>query len=268
MKELTMRTLNELMNLKGRTVFITGGSGYLGRAMCETLAELGADIAIAEINTASCEEFTQTLKTDYGIRAIGLACDIRKPESLREALRATADQLGGIHILINNAYAGKKNRFETISYEEWRDNIEIGLSAVFYGVREAFDYLKATRGVILNTASMYGHIAPDYKLYEGNPHAVPASYNAAKGGVLQLTRYLASFLSPHGIRVNALSPGAFPHDWQMQDSEFGRRLAAKAPLNRVGIPDDIKGAVALLCTDAGQFMTGQNICVDGGWTIW
>ena len=86
--------------------------------------------------------------------------------------------------------------------------------------------------------------------------------------MLQLTRYLASFLSPHGIRVNAISPGAFPHDWQQQDAEFARRLAAKAPLNRVGMPEDIKGAVALLCSDAGQFMTGQNVCVDGGWTIW
>jgi NAD(P)-dependent dehydrogenase (short-subunit alcohol dehydrogenase family) len=263
-----MRKLSELLDLKGRTVFITGGSGYLGTAMCETLAEMGADIAIAEVNAATCEALTGRLKADYGVRAIGLACDVRKPESIREALRATVQQLGGLHILINNAYAGNKNRFETITYEEWQANLEIGLSSVFYGVREAFEYLKQTRGVILNTASMYGHVSPDYRLYEGNPHAVPASYNAAKGGVLQLTRYLASFLSPHGIRVNAISPGAFPHEWQMQDTEFGRRLAAKAPLNRVGMPEDIKGAVALLCSDAGQFMTGQNICVDGGWTIW
>lgn len=263
-----MRKLSELTNLKGRTVFITGGSGYLGTAMCETLAELGADIAIAEVNASTCEALTARLTSEYGVRAIGLACDVRKPESIRAALSSTVQQLGSLHILINNAYAGNKNRLETITYEEWGLNIEIGLSSVFYGVREALDYLKETRGVILNTASMYGHVAPDYRLYEGNPHAVPASYNAAKGGVLQLTRYLASFLSPHGIRVNAISPGAFPHDWQQQDTEFKRRLSAKAPLNRVGIPEDIKGAVALLCSDAGQFMTGQNICVDGGWTVW
>ncbi len=263
-----MKKLSELLSLKGRTVFITGGSGYLGRAMCETLAELGADLAIAEVNTAACEAFTAELRSQYNVRAIGLECNVRKPESLRDAMRQTAVQLGGIHILINNAYAGNKNRFETISYEEWNANIEIGLSSVFYGVREAFDYLKASKGVILNIASMYGHVSPDYKLYEGNEHAVPASYNAAKGGVLQLTRYLASFLSPHGIRVNAISPGAFPHLFQQQDPVFSGRLAAKAPLNRVGMPEDLKGAVALLCSDAGQFMTGQNVCVDGGWTIW
>ncbi len=86
--------------------------------------------------------------------------------------------------------------------------------------------------------------------------------------MIQLTRYLASFLSPHGIRVNAVSPGAFPHDFQVADSEFAERLAAKAPLNRVGEPDDMKGVVALLCSDAGKFITGQNFCVDGGWTAW
>lgn len=263
-----MRRLDDLFSLKGRTVFITGGAGYLGAAMCEALAELGASIAIAELKPDAADALVERLRTEYGVRAMGVACNVREPESLREALRQTAAELGGIHVLINNAYAGNKNRFETITYEEWRANVDIGLNAVFYGVREALEYLKQTRGVVLNTASMYGHVAPDYRLYEGNPHAVPASYNAAKGGVLQLTRYLASFLSPHGIRVNAISPGAFPHAWQQMDEEFARRLSAKAPLGRVGEPDDLKGAVALLCSDAGKFMTGQNICVDGGWTVW
>jgi len=266
--EIKNNSLKQLFNLQGRTVFITGGAGYLGSAMCEALAELGANIAIAEVNTATCEELVSRLNEEYGVRSIGLSCDICKPESIRKAMKSTVEQLGGIHVLINNAYAGNKNRFETITYEEWGNNIDIGLNAPFYCVKEAFEYLKQSSGVILNTASMYGVVAPDYHLYEGNPHAVPASYNAAKGGLVQLTRYLASFLSPHGIRVNALSPGAFPHSFQQEDVEFAHRLAAKAPLNRVGVPDDIKGAVALLCSDAGKFITGQNILVDGGWTAW
>lgn len=263
-----MKSLRELHDLKGRTVFTTGGSGYLGTPMCHTLAELGADIAIAEVNATTCEALVTELKSTYGVRALGLSCDVRKPESIRDALKKTVDTLGSLHILINNAYAGNKNRFETITYEEWNANIQIGLNSVFYGTREAFEYLKQTRGVILNTASMYGVVSPDWKLYEGNPHAVPASYNAAKGGVVQLTRYLAGFLAPHGIRANAISPGAFPHDFQRADSTFAERLKAKAMLNRVGEKDDIKGVVALLCTDAGKFITGQNILVDGGWTAW
>lgn len=260
--------LDQLFNLKGKAVFITGGSGYLGTAMCETLAELGADLAIAEINSDTCAAIAERLPREYGIRVLPLACNVREPESIRAAMATTVARLGGIDVLINNAYAGNKNRFETITYEEWQANLEIGLSSVFYCAREALEALKRGPGVILNIASMYGHVAPDYRLYEGNPHAVPASYNAAKGGVIQLTRYLASFLSPHGIRVNAISPGAFPHAWQQQDAEFAKRLAAKAPLGRVGVPDDLKGAVALLCSPAGKFITGQNLCVDGGWTAW
>ena len=263
-----MRQLADLFSLKNKTVFITGGAGYLGTAYCEALAELGADIAIVDLKTDNAAKLAEHLIKTYGTRAIPVQAQITDPVSVKAALALTAEKLGKIDVVINNAYSGNKNRFETITYEEWQANVDIGLNAVFYTVREAFDYLKATKGVILNTASMYGHIAPDYRMYEGNPHAVPASYNAAKGGVLQLTRYLASFLSPHGIRVNAISPGAFPHDWQVADTEFARRLSAKAPLNRVGVPDDLKGAVALLCTDAGKFMTGQNVCVDGGWTIW
>ncbi len=163
------------MNLKGRVVFITGGAGHLGKAYCEALAELGADIAIADRNIEAASAVCDDLAKRYGIRAKGVACELTKPEDVRRALAETKDAFGRLDILINNAYAGNKNRFETITYEEWQANIDIGLNAVFYTVREAFDLLKETRGVVLNTASMYGHIAPDYKLYEGNEHAVPAS---------------------------------------------------------------------------------------------
>jgi NAD(P)-dependent dehydrogenase (short-subunit alcohol dehydrogenase family) len=263
-----MRSLRDLHSLAGRTAFITGGAGYLGTAMCEALAELGAKVAIAELAADTGAELAVRLQRDYGVQALSLACNVRQPESLRAALLRTATELGGVDILINNAYAGNKNRFETITYEEWQANLEIGLSSVFYACREALDYLKARPGVVLNIASMYGMVAPDYKLYEGNEHAVPGSYNAAKGGVIQLTRYMASFLAPHGIRVNAISPGPFPHAWQQMDEVFHRRLRDKTMLGRVGEPDDLKGLVALLCSDAGKYITGQNLAVDGGWTAW
>jgi gluconate 5-dehydrogenase len=139
---------------------------------------------------------------------------------------------------------------------------------VFRIVKAAFPTLKERRGVILNIASMYGHIGPDHRLYDGKQFANPPSYGAAKAGVLQFTRYLASFLSPHGIRVNALSPGAFPHPPTREHTAFMERLSGKNPMNRLGEPHELKGAVALLCSDAGSYMTGQNVCVDGGWTIW
>ncbi len=115
---------------------------------------------------------------------------------------------------------------------------------------------------------MYGHIGPDYRIYDGKEFANPPSYGAAKAGVIQFTKYLASFLSPHGIRVNALSPGAFPHPPTQKHEDFMEKLGSKNPMNRIGQPDELKGAVALLCSDAGSYITGQNLCVDGGWAIW
>ena len=129
--------------------------------------------------------------------------------------------------------------------------------------------IKERRGVVLNIGSMYGHVAPDWRLYEDVPQANPPSYGAAKAGVIQFTKYLASFLAPHGIRVNCISPGPFPYEETAREHpEFVERLNAKSPLGRIGRPHEIKGAAALLCSDASSYMSGQNICVDGGWTIW
>ena len=116
---------------------------------------------------------------------------------------------------------------------------------------------------------MYGHVAPDYKLYDSPKYANPPSYGAAKAGVIQLTKYFASFLSKNNIRVNCISPGPFPYKkTQIENPQFIKRLAQKILLNRIGNPYEIKGASILLCSRAGSYINGQNICVDGGWGIW
>ena len=131
-----------------------------------------------------------------------------------------------------------------------------------------FPLLKISEGVIINIASMYGHIAPDYRIYESEDLANPPSYGAAKAGVIQLTKYLASFLSPYGIRVNAISPGPYPFPETQKNRGFMKMLESKTILNRIGQPEDLKGITALLCSDASNYMTGQNVCVDGGWGVW
>ena len=148
--------------------------------------------------------------------------------------------------------------------------MDLTLNSVFNTVKAAIEELQKTRGVILNIASMYGHVAPDYRLYEGDEGLVNSpGYGTAKGGVIQFTKYLSSFLSPDGIRVNAISPGPFPTK-ATEDlfPAFIKRLAAKNMLNRIGNPEDMKGMVALLCSDASAFITGQNFAVDGGWATW
>ena len=264
-----MRKLQDLLSLTGKVAFVTGGAGYLGTAMCETLAELGAHVVVASRDGAKCEALAQRLTTEYGTPALGLSTDRTKPESIRAALAQTVERFGKLDILINNAAAIRKNSFDSISYEDWHWDVDMSLNTVFNTVKEAAEYLKVTRGVILNTSSMYGHVAPDYRIYEDDGLVNSPSYGAAKAGIIQLTKYLASFLSPHGIRANAISPGPFPFPQTGVDfPNFVKTLSGKTMVGRVGVPEDLKGVVALLCSDASRYITGQNYPVDGGWTAW
>jgi gluconate 5-dehydrogenase len=264
------KSLKQLLSLEGKTAIVTGGAGYLGTAISETLAELGANLVIASRDQAKCKKKCNEIiqQTGASIRAVALQLDLLKQEASKRFFDDVHKHFGAIDILVNNAWSGNKNSWESITDEDWEHDINMSLNSVFRLTKAAFPDLKATRGVILNIASMYGHIGPDYRIYDGKEFANPPSYGAAKAGVIQFTKYLASFLSPHGIRVNALSPGAFPHPPTQKHEGFMQRLASKNPMNRIGQPEELKGAVALLCSDAGSYMTGQNVCVDGGWAIW
>jgi len=263
-----MRSLKELLSLQGKTVFITGGAGHLGTAMCEALAELGANIVIGSRDRRQGQSLATALTDSFGVRASAVQLDITDTADLESALLSIDKEYGRLDVLINNAWSGKKNSFDSISIDDWKYDIDVCLNGVFYTVKKSVPYLRKTKGVIVNIASMYGHVAPDYRLYEGTDHANPPSYGAAKAGVIQLTKYLASFLSPDGIRVNAISPGPFPFAEITGNADFMGTLRSKTMLNRLGDPEELKGAIALLCTEASAYMTGQNICVDGGWTAW
>jgi len=264
------KTLHELQSLRGRTAVITGGAGYLGTAISETLAELGANLVLASRDADKCRRKCEEIARLSGesIRAVALPLDLLDKNSIAAFIPRIHEHFGSIDILVNNAWSGNKNSWESINDQDWEYDINMSLNSVFRLTKAAFPELQKSRGVILNIASMYGHIGPDYRIYDGKEFANPPSYGAAKAGVIQFTKYLASFLSPYGIRVNALSPGAFPHPPTQKHEKFMQMLGSKNPMNRIGQPDELKGAVALLCSDAGSYITGQNLCVDGGWAIW
>jgi NAD(P)-dependent dehydrogenase (short-subunit alcohol dehydrogenase family) len=260
--------IRDLFNLEGRVALVTGGAGYLGGEIADALAELGAHVAVASRDLEKCRAKAAMLAT-HGRPVHATRIDLADALTIQPCIDDVVVALGSLDILVMCAWSGRKNSWETINDDDWDNDIEICLNGVYRTIKAAFPALRAARGVILNVGSMYGHVAPDYRLYEGVPQANPPSYGAAKAGVIQLTRYLSSFLSPHGIRVNCLSPGAFPFEsTQKQYPEFIARLSAKNPLGRVGRSHEVKGAAALLCSDAGSYITGQNICVDGGWAVW
>lgn len=263
--------LSDLLSLKGRDALVVGGAGLLGGEISNVLAELGARVVVASRDLEKCKRFAASLAVcREGQNHEALPVDIADPASIRELIDRVAEVTGGgLDILVNSGWSGRKNTFNSISDEDWNYDIEICLNGVFRCVKAAVPLLAQRKGVILSIASMYGHVAPDYRLYDSEKLANPPSYGAAKAGVIQLTKYLASFLSPQGIRANCISPGPFPFEsTQRENPEFIARLKGKNPLNRLGEPQDIKGVAAVLCTDAGKYITGQNVCVDGGWAVW
>ncbi|AMP91814.1 TPA: SDR family oxidoreductase [Legionella pneumophila] len=270
-KPETAPRLSDLFSLRGKTALVIGGAGLLGSEITHAFAEQGANVIIASRSLEKCQNYTNYLAENFKHSIFtSLSVDISNPESIDQFMH-TVNELfpDGLDILVNCGWSGRKNTFESISDEDWNLDIEICLNGVFRTIKRAYPLLKKKKGNILNIASMYGHVAPDYRLYDSERFANPPSYGAAKAGLIQLTKYLASFLSPHQIRVNAISPGPFPFEsTQKENPDFIQRLNSKNPLNRIGKPHELKGAAILLCSEAGSYITGQNICVDGGWGVW
>lgn len=266
----TAPSLSDLMSLEGRRALVVGGAGLLGGEISFALAELGADVIVASRTLDKCETFVKGLQGRFPGDHSAASVDITLPDSILALAEVVGSKTGGgLDILVNSGWSGRKNTFETISDADWDLDIETSLNGVFRTVKAMTPLLEVRRGNILSIASMYGHVAPDYRLYDDSRFANPPSYGAAKAGVIQLTKYLASFLAPKGIRSNCISPGPFPFEsTQTENPDFIERLAGKNPAGRIGTPHDIKGAAALLCSDAGAYMTGQNVCVDGGWGVW
>ncbi|HHI82245.1 MAG TPA: SDR family oxidoreductase [Rhizobiales bacterium] len=262
-------SLDELFNLDGKVALVTGAAGILGSQIAAALAEQGATIVAASRNLENCQQLAKDFSAEYGGKHYALKLDITDTDSVKACIDGVIERSGKLDILVNCSWTGAKNTWDTITEEDWLFDIDMCLNGVFRCVKAAYPHLKKTKGVILNVASMYGHVAPDYRLYEGKETANPASYGAGKAGVIQFTKYLASFLSPHDIRANCISPGPFPYEsLQRDDPRFAQRLADKNTRKRVGKPYEMKGAAALLCSDASSYINGQNICVDGGWAIW
>jgi NAD(P)-dependent dehydrogenase (short-subunit alcohol dehydrogenase family) len=258
-------TINQLFSLEGKIALVTGGYGHLGTAITNGLAEAGAIVYVLgrsqdKFNDAFSEN-AETIKFQY--------CDIADSQSIQEAFETINEQAGTIDVLVNNAFYSKGQNPEALTDEEWSYGIDGNLNSVYRCIREVVPYLKEKGGRIINVSSMYGIVSPDFSIYDESPAFLnPPHYGAAKAGVLQLTRYFACYLGKYNITVNAVTPGPFPSENVQHDKNFVTQLERKNPLNRIGKPEDLKGAFVYLASDASAFMTGQNMVIDGGWTAW
>jgi NAD(P)-dependent dehydrogenase (short-subunit alcohol dehydrogenase family) len=266
-----MKSVRELMSLEGRVAIVTGGAGRIGEAFCEALAELGATIAIFDIDEQAAKERAREIGQRYGVRANVYVADVSCEGPVREGTAQAIAELGSIDILINNAAYPKLTLpedgidVETQQLAHWQANLDVMLTGTFLMTRECAPYLrKSGHGSVINIASIYGLLGPDMRLYDGTEMGNPAYYAAAKGGVVQLTRYWATTLAP-AVRVNCIAPGGV---WRQQPESFHERYKSRTPLGRMASEEDLKGAAAYLASDLSAYVTGQVIAVDGGWSAW
>ena len=273
-----MRTVD--FSLKDRVAIVTGGAGLLGVRHAEAIAGAGGIPVLADIRGADAEARASEIATAYGVSAMGVECDVTRQESITALRQLVLERLGRLDILVNNAANNPKveapgqsfSRLERFPTEQWNTDIAVGLTGPFLCAR-IIGGLFATqkRGVIINISSEYGIIAPDQRLYQKEGLAAdeqpvkPVTYSVVKAGLHGLTLYLATYWAHAGVRVNTISLGGVESG---QPAAFLERAAARIPMGRMAQPHDFQGALVYLCSDAAAFVTGANLVVDGGKTIW
>lgn len=267
-----MTTIKTLMSLNGRRALITGAAGGLGKVIADTLAELGANLVLVDRPGSDLQSISEALFQRWGIKAQCYYCDLEMQDQRNVLINELIAEKEGLSILVNNAaFVGTSELhgwgvpFEEQTIDTWRRAIEVNLTAAFDLSKGLAPLLRNSTGAnILNIASIYGSYGPDWSLYEGTSMSNPGAYAASKGGLLQLTRWLATTMSP-SVRVNAISPGGIARN---QPSVFVQKYEKRTPLARMATEDDFRGAIAFLVSDLSSYVTGQNLEVDGGWGCW
>ena len=270
-----------LFDLSGRVAIVTGGAGMLGRQHAATIAEAGGHVVIADVSGRTSEVAEEVTGT-HGVAALGVRVDVTRKPEVEAMAKTVLGRFRRIDILINNAALTVRGGgesadyfapFETYPLDLWKQALDVNLTGAFLCCQEVGKVMVAQRsGVVLNIASDVGNVSPDHRIYEGalSPHTgepfnTPIAYATTKAGIVNFTRYLATYWADKGIRVNCLSPGGVSAD---HDPRFVANLTSRIPLARMAHPDEYRGAVLFLVSDASSYMTGANLIVDGGRTAW
>ena len=269
------------MEIKDNVCIVTGGAGLLGSMFSEALLEAKGIVVLLDINIKALKEKVSGLDDKYPGRCFGLTTDITDEGSLTNACKTILNRYGRIDVLVNNAASnptvkkGKSSnftRFESFKLSQWEKDLSVGLSGAFLCSKTfGSEMAKKKKGVIINISSDLGIVAPDQRIYRMNgldddrQPVKPVSYSVIKHGIIGLTKYLATYWADKGIRVNALSPGGV---YTNQPEEFVKKMSSLIPMNRMADINDYKAAIVFLASNASMYMTGQNLVIDGGRSIW
>ena len=275
--------IQEKFDLTGRVAVITGGVGLLGAEFCRTLAEAGAAVVVVDLNGQAAAKVAETL-TNAGYRSIGVQTNITQPESVNSMVEQVIAGFGQIDILVNSAALDPKfdpdavskgiapGSFEEYPLEQWNAALNVNLTGMFLVTQACVKQMLAQgpcgKGSIINICSTYGLNGPDQRIYRkedgSQPAYKPVYYTVTKAGVLGFTKYLSAYYMETEIRVNALTPGGV---FNNHDETFVKNYAAKTILGRMARKDEMNGALLFLASEASSYMTGNNLVVDGGWTV-
>jgi gluconate 5-dehydrogenase len=260
-------TVQQLFDLTGKTVLITGGTGHLGSAMARALAEAGASVVLTSRDAGRARAAAEALPRPGSTQHQGLFLDHMAPESLPQAFAEAVERAGKLDVLVNNGHEAEPNDWTTITAEQFTRQLA-NATGYFLLARLLRDHAVAREAPasIILLGSMYGMVASYPDAYEGICPASPVAYHALKGSILHMTRHLAVYWARDHVRVNCLSPGPFPS--AKAPAAMVERLCTKLPMQRMGQSHELKGAIVFLASEASSFMTGQNLVVDGGWTAW
>jgi len=273
--------MNNIFDLTERVAIITGGAGFLGPKHAEVIATYGGIPVIVDLPQNEPEIVAKRLANNLGKTVLGYRVDVTQKDQIQNLLDEVLKKLGRVDILINNAANNPKveaggltgwSRFENFPMSLWDEDLNVILKGSFLCCQVIGSEMARRRsGVILNVASDLAVIAPDQRLYaqDGLPEdqqpVKPVTYSVAKTGLIGLTRYLATYWANAGVRVNAISPGGV---YNSQPEEFVQRLSALIPMGRMANLDEWQGTILFLTSDASSYITGINLVIDGGRSVW
>ena len=267
-----MSSTKSLFDLNNKKAVVTGATGNLGKVICDTLSEFGAEIYLVDIDLFKLKDLVNNLQSKYQNKAIPLTCNLEHEAERDILLENIINETESVDILINNAaFVGASNLegwsvpFEEQSLETWRRAFEVNLTSTFHLTQGLSPLLRNSHsGSVINISSIYGCYGPDWRLYEGTSMSNPGAYAASKGSMVQLSRWLATTLAPK-VRVNTISPGGIKRG---QPESFINKYEHRTPMGRMATEEDFRGVIAFLASAASSYITGQNIMVDGGWGVW
>ena len=262
-KTMSQHYLNNLFNLQNKVVLITGATGQLGTAFCKAFSLAGAKVVGLDSNLNNNNSSLLPNCKYYNL-------DVRDKEGIIKRFKSIYESYGRLDILINNAGVSCFEPFEERPEESFDWVMDVNLKGVFFCIQSYVNILKKSKqkGNIVNIASMYGVISPDYRIYTDCDRKNSEVYGATKAGVIQMTRYFAAHLASHQIRINSISPGGILNPVSPQGQDFQKNFGFRCPLGRMANVDELIGGILYLSSEAASYTTGHNLIIDGGMNCW